>query len=207
VVGGNGVVASVALDTLAVSFHEPRTSRSLLARVLGLVEDEAEAKSFLSGPVRHAAWLGDETLAIWGVDRVSSHDARQRLTFVERAAGVQLVDVDTWQARVLDRTASRMAVADGLLLTAAELADSRGRIAGIGLNGFDQHGRRAFHLFGKRPFWAISIVGSRAFVSAERGPGYEVVDLSAGASVESVRGRWLPRPLVEATSLSPWDSF
>jgi len=62
-----GLVAQVDLRTLAVSYHTPRRTTSLLERVRGWVDPQAEAKEG-SGPTRIAQWLSDGRLAVTGAD-------------------------------------------------------------------------------------------------------------------------------------------
>jgi hypothetical protein len=203
VVAGNGPVAEIDLTTLAVSYHGLSTPISLLSRVRNWLEPEAAAKMPSSGPIRHARWLGNGVLAVWGSDIHVTGSGRSIETF-ETAAGVKLIDTRDWNVHTLDGNASSLAVADGTFLISASLWSSvEGRSAGIGLTGYGPDGSARFHLFGSRPLW-VQVLGSRAFVPrGGRRPAYDIVDVRTGRIMRRMRG-FMPDPLLPSCESPCW---
>jgi hypothetical protein len=203
VVAGNGPVAEIDLSTLAVSYQEISTSISLFSRVRNWLEPAAEAKVPSSGPMRHARWLGNGLLAVWGSDiHVTTSD--RSVETVETAAGVKLIDTRNWSVRTLDGNASSLAVADGTLLVSASLwSSAERRAAGIGLTAYGPDGSARFHLFGSRPLW-VQVLGSRAFVPrGGRRPAYDIVDVHTGRVLRRMRG-FMPDPLLPSCESPCW---
>jgi hypothetical protein len=203
VVAGNAPVAEIDLATLAVSYHQLSTPISLLSRVRNWLEPEAAAKVPSSGPIRHARWLGNDLLAIWGSDIHVTTSGRS-LETLETAAGVKLIDTRDWSVRTLDPNASSLAVADGTLLVSASLwSSAERRAAGIGLTAYGPDGSARFHLFGSRPLW-VQVLGSRAFVpGGGRRPAYDIVDVRTGRIVRRMRG-FMPDPLLPSCETPCW---
>jgi hypothetical protein len=203
VVAGNAPVAEIDLATLAVSYHELSTPISVLSHVRNWLEPEAAAKMPSSGPMRHASWLGNDLLAVWGSDIHVTGSGRSIETS-ETAAGVKLIDTRNWSVRTLDANASSLAVAEGTLLVSASLwSSAERRAAGIGLTAYNPDGSARFHLFGSRPLW-VQVLGSRAFVPrGGRRQSYDIVDVRTGRVIRRMRG-FMPDPLLPSCNSPCW---
>jgi hypothetical protein len=166
VVGGERVVP-VDLRTLAVSDRGPvRTLTKLI-----------------SGSTRSAEWLGNGFLAFSGMDWDADSGA---------PAGLRLVDVRSWTARVLDRDAGSFTVAGSRLLV--ERATSRQALS-VTAYGFDGRQRYRLELTGST--W-MKKQGGRGYACRDaflRG----VVDLATGRTLRSEfpAGKRCPTLLVD----------
>src|ERR687888_401348 len=124
VVPANGRIAEVALSSLGVSYHSLVQPVSLLGRLHDWVEPKAQAKG-ANGPVRFARWLGSGVLAVTGGDETAALDSSSQLHVTWTAAGLKLVDTNTWATKVVDRGADSFAVVgDSLLVTGSRLSES-----------------------------------------------------------------------------------
>jgi hypothetical protein len=184
----HGLVAEVDLRTLAVGYHAPTRSTSLLARIRDWLEPAAHAKGG-SARTRSARWLGGGLIAVTGAD--AQHDR-------VLPAGLDLVDTRDWSIRTIDDDASDVRVAGDLLLATTE---STGLIA----YGFD--GDRRFELFGDRVAWIEQVHDGRAYVAGLQADGrpapLRVVDLATGRPAGERADR-LPWLLLDAAS-GWWD--
>jgi hypothetical protein len=164
--GSGEPVAEVELDSLSVTYHEPRRERSLLTRFRNWLEPMAEAKEPLAGSFRTGAWLGEGKIAVWGTD-----SARVAPDRVETApAGLSVIDTKDWTTRMIDADAWHAAFAGGTLLAAYEQG---------GLTGFTTEGDRRYHLFDQDRSAVEATFGSRAFVVLDRKPVH-VIDANTG---------------------------
>jgi hypothetical protein len=183
------LVASIDLRKLAVSYHRPSASASLLARFRAWLEPAAQAKE-ATGPVRTARWLGGGLIAVTGaqVDRRES-----------KPAGLRLVDTRTWRSRTIDAHASDVALGDDVLLATGGTT---------GVTAYKLDGRKRFRLFDGEQAWVDRVFDGRAYVgiSGQRGPkgGLRVVDLAAGRSVGE---RPMPMPWLLVERSGGWWSY
>jgi hypothetical protein len=195
VVGAGAPVAEVDLTTLSVQYHELGTPVSLLGRLRDWLEPEAVAKVMPNGPERHARWLGNGYLAVWGLDNTTTLDQRGNGQMRQSAAGVKLIDTHDWSVRTLDRQASGLAVADRTLLAFGWLWDSSAQEAGgVGLTAYGEDGSAQFHRFGAVPLYAVHVVGARAFVPVSES-AYAVLDPQTGRVLRRISGR-MPEPIL-----------
>lgn len=182
---GRDLVADVDLTSLAVSYHELLRPTSLLARVRAWLDPVAYAKG-ASGPMRVARWLGDGLLAVAGADEDQTR---------VRPAGLSLVDTRDWSVRMVDRGATDVRVASGLLL-------ATGQEDAGGLTAYSLAGETRFRLFDGRRAWIEQVYDGRAYVGLS-GDGRRVVDLAAGRTTRE-RVPSLPWLLLDA-ALGWWD--
>jgi hypothetical protein len=171
VAGTDGVLAVVELDTHAVSYHS-------LGGTAPAGGDACEYRW------RAARWLGDGLIAISGRDRhdVAAAPGRQQMRL--EPAGLQLVDVRSWTARVLDARADAFRFVDGQLIATGARWDTTvsPSVEGMGVAGYALDGEKRFHLFEGEQAWIVEAYDGRAYVSLERRP-LAVVDLERGVVV------------------------
>ncbi|MGH3009871.1 MAG: hypothetical protein ACRDLM_10780 [Gaiellaceae bacterium] len=203
VVDPDGTVATVALGSLAVSYHLPQPSRSLFARFDRWLVPVAQAKGD-NGPWRQAQWLGDGLLAVAGTDWQARGQLRGNViseTLTDRPAGLEIVNTQTWHVHTLDANADSFTVANGLLLatgTRWNVTASENRTSGEGLVAYDAHGRVHFRVFAGRSVYVNVVAGGRAYVTVVASNGYEhqrVLDLRTGRVLATTGFDW-PRLLV-----------
>jgi hypothetical protein len=103
VVPGGIALAEVDLGTLAVAYRPLQTRRSLLQRLAAWLVPRAWAKGPTAGAVRDAEWVDD------GVIAVSGWNGRS-------AAGLALIDSRRQEVRTVERDASQLATAAGVVL-------------------------------------------------------------------------------------------
>lgn len=188
VVDPDGTVATVALGSLAISYHVPHTSTSLFARFDRWLEPVAQAKGD-NGPWRRAQWLGDGLLAVSGTDWRASGRLRGNLiseTLTDRPAGLEILDTRTWHVHTLDANADSFTVANGLLLATGSrwnVTPTENVTSGEGLIAYDPHGNVRFHAFTGRSVYVDDVSAGRAYVTVTAPSGYQhqrVVDLRTG---------------------------
>jgi hypothetical protein len=195
VVGAGAPVAEVDLATFSVQYHELGGSASLLGRVRDWLEPRAEAKVWPDGPERHARWLGNGFLTVWGIDTESNLDQAGNPQARQASAGVRLIDTRDWSVRTLDAQASGLTVADRTLLVFGWLWDSAAQqSSGVGLTAYGQDGSRRFHRFGAAPLFAVHAVGLRAFAPVGES-SYTVLDAQTGRVLRRVSGQ-MPEPIL-----------
>jgi hypothetical protein len=156
----------------------------------------------MEGSWRSAAWLGDGRLAVFGRDS-STYPAGDGLAMRERPSGLLVIDTRSWSAQMVDPGSSALAAANGALLSWGSSWDSGiDRMAGSGLNVYDESGVRRAHLFGTRVIRDVEVVGARAFVEKTGLAGrYSIVDARTGRALGTVKGRQLPLVLSTAGGL------
>ncbi len=188
VVDPGGTVATVALSTLAVSYHRPVAARSLSSRLAAWLDPAAEAKGD-NGPWRTAHWLGRGLLAVTGIDwnAVISPDRSELESLTARPAGLTIVDTRHWKLTTLDPEADSFAITDGLLLATGTLWDvtrTENRTTGEGLVAYDAQSKQRFRLFAGRAVSVNRVFAGRAYLTVVVDPaGYvrqRVVDLRPG---------------------------
>jgi len=116
---------------------------------------------------RDALWLGRGLVAVFGEDRVGGRVGALRKTR-SFAAGVRVVNTETWTTRTVDRQAgSARLVAGRLLLHTSALDASASR--GVGLRIYTRDGRRLIrHLLGNRAL-EVETARGRAYAYPLRG--------------------------------------
>lgn len=203
VVPASGPLAEIDLETLAVSYHE-LDRPSPLRRALRWLFPAAQAK-VLEGPVREARWLGSGTIAVSGVDySLVRKDGRELM--VQAPAGLTLVDTRSWTARVLDREASGLVVASGLVIAQGGRWDSAlDRGFGPGLRAFDLEGRERWRLHAGEYRW-LDPAGPVGYVYLDDGGRVEVVELATGRVIGTIRraGARESLPQLLAAQSSSW---
>jgi hypothetical protein len=161
VVQAQAPVAEVDLSSFDVRSHP-----------LGPAAQPADA---VTGPTRHAIWLGRGLLAVTGSDGGG-----------ERPAGLTLVDTQRWRARAIDSRASDAVLVSGTLLASSFVFDSRSQTtAGSGLTGYSLDGRRKFHLYGDDPITGVQALGTKVLVGARR--QVTLLDARTGRRLRSYR--------------------
>jgi hypothetical protein len=194
VVGAGAPVAEVDLETLGVTYHELSSPVSLIDRVRNWLDPSAFAKSAPNGPERHALWLGDGTLAVWGVDNHVERNSDGNPTARQTAAGIHLIETRTWTERTIDANASSLTVADGMLIATGALWDSgTQKMSGAGLTGYGPDGSKRFHRFGSASLSMVHALGSRVFVQ-DRPGSYSVLEAGSGRTLRRLSGQ-MPQPL------------
>lgn len=132
------------------------------------------------GSLRFAAWLGRGVIAVTGED-----DRRtQAVETLSRPFGLVLIDTRRWTARVVDRRANRVDVANGLAFPS--LSDSVGEKVpppGLGLTAYSRSGERLFHRYGTEGVWLL-VSGPRAYVHHEA--RVDILDLPSGRVLRSI---------------------
>ena len=200
---GPHVTAEVDLDSLAVSYHEPHASTSLLARLRDWLEPPASAKG-ASGPVRTARWLGGGLLAVAGSDQELVGE-RNRI----RAAGLSLLDTRDWSVHTIDRDASDVRVAgDVLLATGWSWEPSAREPDAIGLVAYGLDGHRRWRRFGGQEAWIRHVFEGHAYVDVSdarsRSISVRAVDLASGRVAHGTLSESAPSLLL-APAYSRWD--
>jgi hypothetical protein len=141
-------LAEVDLATLRVTYRDTSERRSLFARFARWLDPPAQAKS-MNGPMREAVWLGDDTLAVTGVDH-SEATTREGTTRSMLPAGLRLVDTGSWTYRKLDAGISTVSLSRGVLLANGWTFRSNGTEAEethTGLIGYALDGTERYRLF------------------------------------------------------------
>jgi hypothetical protein len=111
----------------------------------------------LSGPRLDAVWLGNGLVALTGtIDEVDVHG--NTVDYHPAAAGLTLVDVRAWKARVVDRDATTVTVAGDTLLTRGYAQRPP-----TSIRAFDLAGRARFELDADPNDW-LQAAGNRLYV-------------------------------------------
>jgi hypothetical protein len=173
IVPSRGAVAVVDLGTLAVSLHAV-TGRTLAA-----------ARKEMEGTTRSAVWTRNGTIAVSGTDWIADGQADHGI-----AAGLSLIDTETWQSRTFDDRAVEVSYTgpEGVLLAHGVLWDSTTqKETGCGLTGYDADGTRRFHLLGEEPIWIEALAGTYAYVGSDDLRTHRIVDTTTGKLLATVR--------------------
>jgi hypothetical protein len=201
----DGPVAEIDLRTLAVSYHE-LDRPSLLGRIVRWLTPAAQAK-VLEGPMRQARWLGDDMIALSGLDYSVTANANGEPEPVAAPAGVVLIDTRSWRTRALDHEASGFAVGAGLVVAQGGRWDSgQERGHGPGLRAFGIDGRERWRLHPGEYRW-LDPAGPVGYVQLSE-ISTEVVDLVSGSVLATVR--WdaanptIEQPQLLAAQVSDW---
>ena len=170
VVGTNGVVAEVDVDSLAVTKY-------VLGRSL--------AKA-MNGEELDARWLGNGMLAVAGASYSASLDAQGVETESSTPLGLRLIDVTTWAERTVDSGASGFTLASGdLLAYGSSWSSSAGvqKVAGMGLAAYGADGAQRYRLLAGQSVGMVQTDGARAYAWLDGPTPFHVavVDLTSGS--------------------------
>ena len=154
-----------------VDLRRMRVRRRRLQAALGEGIDQGAARSWF--PVRGGLWLGGGRLAVSGHDAVPGRRLRRR-TY---PAGLSTVDTESWNVRVVDSTATGVALAPGRLLAFGKR----------GVRGYSRRGRRVFEVLREKTVWTVGATGRLAYAGTPTAT--YVIDTRSG----QIR-RKIPRP-------------
>lgn len=173
VVPSRGPVTVVDLTTLGV------TSHAVNGRTLAATRKEVE------GTTRSAVWTMAGTIAVAGTDWIADGQNEHGV-----AAGLTLIDTQTWQSRMLDDRAADVSYTgpEGMLLAHGVLWNSATQTeTGCGLSGYAADGTRQFHAFGDDPVWIDTLAGTYAYIGSEDLRTHRIVDTTTGKVLATVR--------------------
>jgi hypothetical protein len=201
VVPADGPAVEVDLQTMRASYHELERPVSLLGRIHDWLEPKAYADApQRRGPVRLAAWLGNDLIAVSGWDRGAS-SAFVSSADVVMPAGLHLINTRRWRVQTLnDHASGFVRVGRRIVAYGYSLGSSAGGPRGIGLVAYDLDGKRRWHLLGKRALIPVSAYGNYVYAWTPQG-----VEGSQEFIVDVTRGRIVSsrlRPLGAPTLLS-----
>jgi hypothetical protein len=204
VVDPAGLVAEVDLARLDVAYHPLHERVSLLGRLRNWLDPVAQADGGggFDGPVRTALWAGDGLLAVSGWDDHAVTKGEGTVEVRSTPAGLGLIDTRDWTIRTPDAGASRVTLADGLLLAYGSLWDG-GAWRGIGLRAYASDGQRRFQLFDEAPIFTVQVAQGYAYPQLENSRRGWVVDLRTGRSL----GELDFNPDFESSSFCEWPSL
>jgi hypothetical protein len=175
VVGADEPAATIDLRTLRVAYRAPART------------PQAVRKS-LEGPVRSATWLGGGLLGVTGWTDAGLDPKTRR--WVQRPAGLAVVDTRTWTSREIDADAGSFAVAGTTLVTAV---DARG------VAGWTTGGQRLWTMLEGRRFNQVRTLDDRVLVQVNGETGMRILDARTGTELGR-RTRALPLLLSTPTS-------
>jgi hypothetical protein len=184
---GPETVTQVELESLHVSSIQLGRASSLAARLLGLLEDDAQAK-IGHGPsyLRNATPLVDGRLAVSGSTIESMRQS---------PAGLELVDPRDGTRRTIEIRATAHELTQGLLLAFGTGWDGATQTAsGMGISAFTEDGTHLWSSLGAEPVWIVETAGGYAYVPTPElayPSGTRVIDLATGKVLRTVK-RELP---------------
>jgi hypothetical protein len=178
VVPASGRVAQIVLSSLSVSYHSLAQPVSLLGRLHDWVEPKAQAKG-ANGPIRTARWLGGGVLAVTGGNETARLDSSSQLHVTWTAAGLTMIDTNTWATKLIDRGADSFeVVGDSLLVTGSSWSD--GDRSGMGFATYRFDGTRTVSvLHGDAANLELAFRG-KAYLNLGQQFTRKVVDLTSG---------------------------
>jgi hypothetical protein len=174
VVGEGEPVAEIDLDSMDVQYHSLGGERTLWSRLVDWLVPSAEAKAS-DGPTRHAEYLPTGYLIVWGEDeRVPTR----------RVAGVILMDVGTWEAFMLHKEMSQVAITRRLFVawdSVVSLGTGRSPARhSAGVAAYDHSARLLFRELSGQPLCWLDVTDSLAYAYHCGGEGISVIDLATG---------------------------
>jgi hypothetical protein len=177
VIGTNGVIAHVDLESLKVSY--PTRKASFFEELAAGLLPGAQAK-FAEGTSLSATWINEGTLAITGRRTEVDPRARSNMRFESTCAGIHLLDTSDWTLREFTGVGDEVTVGWGLVLTHDGDCRERGEPK-TGLVAYDDTGEVVWRLFQGKTLYDVYVRGRLAFVPH----GYKrirlsVVDLQRG---------------------------
>ena len=178
--------AAIDLGSMAVTYHTPREPVSLFGRLRRFLAPTAAAK-MIDGPWRTARWLGDGLVAVTGADYATWKDGDSRFQTRMTPAGLTIVDTNTWRVRTVERGASSVDYADGVLLATGGTSDSSTRVStSMGLAAYTADGSRRFRIFDGEPITVWRAFRGLAYVRKDDQP-FRIVDIASGRVVGTRR--------------------
>ncbi len=185
---GGAPIAEVDLRTFTVAYHEPRRRLAMLARLRNSFEPQAAAKGEVEGPQRTALWLPGGTVAVTGFDG----NGQRRST----PAGLTLVNTRSWKQQTIDRRATSITFADGVLFAFGCCYATGDH--GVGLTAYAPTGQRLWHLFGNSSVYAVEAAGGRVYSLLTDQPAgpcrkhvcVHIADARRGTFVRRVQTPW-----------------
>jgi hypothetical protein len=176
VVGEGEPVAEVDLEQMDVSYHSLSEPVSLLERFRNWLEPTAEAKG-VSGPFRHARWLGGGLLAVSGYDDETYIDSSGEWHYEGTPAGLKLIDTRDWSVRTIDEGVDSFWLVAGTLVA----LDDDGAVRGYAIDG-----RARFTVRGQQPIGVVLTARRYAYV-LRMDNSTAVIDVRSGKIVGRTR--------------------
>jgi hypothetical protein len=193
----DGLVATVDLASLVVTYHRWTEQSSALDRLARWVTPAAEAKG-TNGPALTARWLGGGFLAVAGTDETAFLRG-DNLQLSSHPLGLRIIDVRDWSASMLDAGADALDVDDGVLLARGSSWSSDPQSeSGMGIAAYGVDRARRFHYLPGQAVWIGFVYRGRAYVSLSGQTELKIVDLSSGQAVGTRRSS-APWPLLDDT--------
>jgi hypothetical protein len=162
--------AEVDLATMQVDYHP-----------LAGLPDSAAPSDGARSSVRHAVWLGNDRVAVFGEDAAGNPSSVRRLP-----AGVRVVDTHAWAARTVHPRASRARLVGGRLLVYTQLPSAQ-RPAGVGLRVYGLDGKRLVRHHFDDEALDVQVAGAFAYARSRR--ELHVVRVRSGERVRELRAR------------------
>jgi hypothetical protein len=160
-----GAVVEISLNNLRATTHGLSEPVSVWRRFRNWFEPAAQAK-IVEGSYRSGEWIGDGRFAVSGMDFAEEESA---------AAGLTIVDTESWTQRKIADGGTELAVSGDTLLTF-------GYHANEGIRGYDLMGRERFHLLRGRGAW-VQLVGGLAYAQIGDGTRIAVIDPAVGRKI------------------------
>lgn len=183
VVSSGNQIAEVALDTLQVSYHELSQPISLLGRLHDWLEPPAQAK-IVEGPYREARWLGEERIAVTGMDHRGLKDGKWDAS----AVGLRVIDTRNWSVRTVAEDVTGIVRVNELLLAFG--GNWPEGSTGTGLLAYGPEAEERFHALGSRPVGWVETAWPYGYVARADGQGQrrDVIDLRSGSILGTATG-------------------
>jgi len=193
VIDAGGLVASVHLRDLRVSYHE-LGSGSLLSRLADWLTPPAQAKG-VNGPVLSAQWLGEGLIAVTGANH-SAHrtkDGGETVSIVP--TGLRILDTRDWSVRTLDPQADAATAGGGLLLATGGRThwnSTSNTYSGEGLAAYGPNRSLRWRIDSGRGVTVVAVYGTRAVIqkydpTSESTQPYLLVNLKTGHVLRTLR--------------------
>ena len=176
VVGEGEPVAEVDLEQMDVIYHSLAEAVSLFERFRNWLEPTAQAKG-VSGPFRHARWLGGGLLAVSGYNDETYIDSSGNWHYEGTPAGLKLIDTRYWSVRTIDEGVNSFWLVARTLVA----LDDDGAVRGYAIDG-----RSRFTLRGQQPLGFILTARRYAYVP-RMDNSTVVIDVHSGEIVERTR--------------------
>lgn len=161
VVGTDGAIVTVDLDTLAVRMQG--RGLSLFEKAAAWLVPPAHAKA-VAGTKLEARWIGSGDLLVTGYRIGVTRETEYSTTEHPEPAGALVLDSDDWTARVIDEEATLARRAGDLLLVSRDLVPGDEPGDGIGVRAYDLDGRPAWETLGTSFAEVVSVHRGTALV-------------------------------------------
>jgi hypothetical protein len=160
-----GTVVEISLDDLTATTHALSEPVSVWRRFRDWLEPTAQAK-IVEGYYRSGEWIGEGRFAVSGMDFSEEENT---------AAGLSIVDTESWTLHKVEDSATEVAVSGNTLLTFGYHTDE-------GVLGYDLAGQQRFHLLRGRSAW-IQLVGNLVYAQIGDGSRIAVIDPAVGRKI------------------------